>query len=165
MTRDRIGGVVVATACLAAALHAAQNVREFEFVSVRRSLTPPRTPAGTPAPRGEFSVLANGRLEIRNETLANLAAVAFGFDAGPSKGVVQTTADWMLQDGFDITAAAGQEWTTPPPGTAIPAELRTMLRALLEDRFSIQTRIATKQVSVTALRVAKPEKLCPYLRI
>jgi uncharacterized protein (TIGR03435 family) len=39
-----------------------------------------------------------------------------------------------------------------------------MLRALLEDRFALQARIATKKVNVNALRLAKPEELGPGLR-
>lgn len=161
MTCDRRWAIVVATFCLTAAFDAAQELQEFEFVSVRRSLKPPAREAGAPPPRGEFLVLANGRLEVRGETLANLAAMAFGFDAEVKRGVVQATADWMLQDRFDITASASQPWTTT---TTVPAELRTMLRALLEDRFSIETRVATKKVTAIALRVSDTKQLGPYLR-
>jgi uncharacterized protein (TIGR03435 family) len=39
-----------------------------------------------------------------------------------------------------------------------------MLRAMLEDRFAVQARIGTKQMSVTALRVKTPDKLGPAIR-
>jgi len=69
----------------------------------------------------------------------------------------------MAKDSFDIVAAAGRPWTTPPSGTKVPAELRTMLRAMLEDRFALQARVSTKQVSVVALRVTPPDKLGPAI--
>jgi uncharacterized protein (TIGR03435 family) len=61
-----------------------------------------------------------------------------------------------LTDRFDITATAAHRWTTPPPGTTFPAELRTMLRALLEERFGLKATIQKRTVDVTALRLAKP---------
>jgi uncharacterized protein (TIGR03435 family) len=158
-------GATAVALCLTVAPSAAQNVGEFEFVSVRRS--PPQAAAypGAPVPPGELRVLPDGRLEARGQSLANLARVAFGFDdVDPNRGVVQTPADWMWKDRFDVTASAGQPWTTPRPGTTVPAELRTMLHALLEDRFALQARIATKKVDVTALRLVKPDKLGPGLR-
>jgi uncharacterized protein (TIGR03435 family) len=156
--------VIGATAalCLAAALSVAQDVRDFELVSVRQSAPTSSAPGANAS--GSLRVLPDGRFEARGEALANLARVAFGFDhVDPNRGVVQA-ADWMWKDRFDLTASAGQPWTTPPPGTTVPPELRTMLRMLLEDRFALRARIATKKVDVTALRLAKPERLGPGLR-
>jgi uncharacterized protein (TIGR03435 family) len=165
MNPRRVVGAAAGALCLAATLSAAQEVLEFEFVSVRRSAPPAVAPQpGSSGSRAGFLVLPDGRVEVRSESLANLARVAFGFDhVDPNRGVVQA-ANWMWNDRFDITAAAGQPWTTPPPGTSVPAELRTMLRALLEDRFALQARIATARVDVSALRLARKERLGPGLR-
>jgi uncharacterized protein (TIGR03435 family) len=168
-------GVVACTLCLAAALLSAQDAREFEVVSVRRS---PAVTAGSPndpvsiaqsrskAPRATFLVLPDGRFEARNQSLAALTSVAFSFDqiAG-SKGVVDPSAQWMSIDQFDVIGATGRPWTTPPPGTNVPAELRTMLRTMLEDRFALRARIGTRSMSVLVLQLAKPDKLGPAIRL
>jgi uncharacterized protein (TIGR03435 family) len=110
-------------------------------------------PAGT---RAGITVRSGGRFEARGQTLADLARVAFGFEtADPARGMVQAAADWMWNDRFDITATANHQWTTPPPGTAVPAELRPMLRALLEQRFALKAQVKTQRVDATALRLAK----------
>jgi uncharacterized protein (TIGR03435 family) len=109
-------------------------------------------------------VLPDGRFEARGQSLANLARVAFGFDhVNPNQGVVQA-ATWMWNDRFDITASAGRPWTDQPSGTTVPNELRMLLRGLLEDRFALQARIATKKVSVIALQLATPDQVGPGLR-
>ena len=156
MNHAHIVGVTTGALCLAVVLSAAQDVREFEFVSVRQVATPAAPSVGAPVPGGEFRILPNGRFEARRHSLVSLAQVAFGFDDLERKqGVVQASG-WVSTDRFDITAAADVPWTTPPSGTTIPSELRTMLRALLEDRFALQARIATKEVDVMAMRLVKP---------
>ena len=40
-----------------------------------------------------------------------------------------------------------------------------MLKAMLEERFGLQARIATKKVEVIALQMAKPDTLGPGLRV
>jgi uncharacterized protein (TIGR03435 family) len=153
--------VVVAVLCLATVLKA--DVQKFEFVSVRRTPPAPTTQPGAPAPRGEFRVLPDGRLEARSETVADLTRVAFGFEGNDPNGGVVKAAYWMWNDRFDVTASAGRPWTMPPPGTNVPTELRAMLRVFLEDRFALQARVETRKVDVVALRLAKPDTLGPYL--
>jgi uncharacterized protein (TIGR03435 family) len=70
----------------------------------------------------------------------------------------------MWNDRFDVTVSTSQPWTTPPPGTTLPAELRTMLRTMLEDRFALQARVTTKKIVVNALRLAKRDTPGPALR-
>jgi uncharacterized protein (TIGR03435 family) len=126
----------------------------FEVVSVRPSPPVFNAPAGT---RDGVRVLPGGRFEARGQTLAQLAGVAFGFEnADAARGMVEAKVEWFSTDRFDITATAAHRWTTPPPGTIFPAELRTMLRALLEERFGLKVRIQKRTVDVTALRLAKP---------
>jgi uncharacterized protein (TIGR03435 family) len=159
-----LAGSTAGALCLAVTLSAAQAAAEFEVVSVRRSVALPAPVPGTRAARGGFVVLPDGRFEARGETLVNLARVAFGFDhVDPNRGVVQANVDWYWEDRFDITAEGGHPWTTPPPGTTVPAELRTMLRSLLEERFAMKARVETKTVDVIAVRLSKSE-LGPGLR-
>jgi uncharacterized protein (TIGR03435 family) len=142
----------------------AVNGQAFELVSVRRSAAPAPPSPGAGVPRGEFRLIPDGRVEARGQTLADLARVAYGFEqVDPKSGVVDADP-WMWTTRFDVIAAAGQPWTTPPSGSKVPSELRTMLRAMLEDRFRLQARIVTKKVEVIALQLAKPDRLGPGLR-
>ncbi len=136
----------------------------FELVSVRRSAAPASSSPGARVPRGEFRMLPDGRVEARGQTLADLARVAYGFEQVDPRGGVVDADRWMWTDRFDITAAAGQPWTAPPSGSKVPNELRTMLKAMLEDRFGLQARVSTKKVEVIALQLAKPGTLGPGLR-
>ena len=161
-----VAALTVSALWLMAAASAAQDGPVFELVSVRRAEPAPIAPAsGRSGPRAGFSVLAGGRVEVRAQTVVDVARVAFGFEqVDPSHGVVEAGPDWLWNDRFDITAAADHQWTTPPPGSRVPAELRPMLRKLLEDRFELKARIEAKNIQVTALRRAKPGAPGPGLR-
>lgn len=143
-------------------LRAAGNAEAFELVSVRRAPTPKPASPGAPAP-GSFRILPDGSFQVRGESLANLARLAYGFDNVDPRGRVQA-AEWMWNDRFDVTVSTSQPWTTPPPGTTLPAELRTMLRTMLEDRFALQARVTTKKIVVNALRLVKRDTPGPTLR-
>jgi uncharacterized protein (TIGR03435 family) len=154
MRRQQMRFVAWAFCLAASARSAAQVVPVFEVVSVRSSPPAFNAPAGT---REGLTVLPGGRFEARGQTLAQLAGVAFGFEnADPARGMVEAKVEWWLTDRFDVTATAAHRWTTPPPGTMFPAELRTMLRALLEERFGLKATIQKRTVDVTALRLARP---------
>jgi uncharacterized protein (TIGR03435 family) len=102
-----------------------------------------------------MSALSGGRFEARQQTVENLARVAYGFEhVDPRRGVVArgrnfTTGEYR----FDITAVAEEEWSRPTDGEVVPPELRAMLRTLLEERFQLEVRIQTKKVGVYALRL------------
>lgn len=86
-------------------------------------------------------VLRAGRYDLRNATMVDLIAFAYGVNAesvlgGPS---------WLEMTRFDIVAKA-------PDGTA-PAALKAMLKALLADRFRLVARTDTRPIPVFALTV------------
>jgi uncharacterized protein (TIGR03435 family) len=146
------------------ALRAAGNAEAFELISVRRAPTPKPTSPGAPLAPGSLRILPDGSFQVRGESLANLARLAYEFEnVDPQSGRVQA-ADWMWNDRFDVTVSTTQPWTTPPPGTTVPAELRTMLRTMLEDRFALRVRVTTKKMNVIALRLAKRDTPGPALR-
>lgn len=160
-----VAAVTASALWLIAATTAAQNRPVFELVSVRRSEPTSTAVAGRSGPRAGFSVLPGGRVEVRAQTVVDVARVAFGFEqVDPSRGMVEAGPNWLWNDRFDITAAVDHQWTAPPPGSTVPAELRPMLRALLEDRFELRARIDMKTMQVTALRLAKPGTPGPGLR-
>ena len=148
-------GVLCVVVLLALALISVEGAQErptFQLVSIRKVAVP----AGTPAPRSSFTVLADGRFEARGATIADLVRIAFGFEEmDPRTGVIDApNLAWAEWERFDVTAAAEGEWSKPPAGGRIPAELRPMMRTLLEDRFALKANIQNKRIDVYALRLA-----------
>ena len=149
MTRP---AATVLCALAVTSFEAAQERPTFQLVSIRKAAAA----AGTPATRSSFTILADGRFEARGATIGDLARVAFGFEQmDPRSGVVDApNLAWAEWERFDVTAAAEGEWSKPPAGDRVPAELRLMLRALLEDRFALKANIQNKRIDVYALRLA-----------
>lgn len=146
---------------------AQQPAQTFQFISIRP--VPGICPtlalclgAGSKAPSSlphSISVLPGGRFEARNQPFENLARLAFGFEGvDPRKGVVSMPRlAWMEQDRFDVTAITDREWSVPPAGDRVPAELRVMLRGLLEQRFQMKARLHTRKMDVYAVRLSNQE--------
>jgi len=138
----------------------------FQLVSIRKVLAAPCPPqelcigaAGPSRNPSSIGALAGGRFEARNQSLENLVRVAYGFEQiDPRHGMVDGGGLRSARVArFDITAVSDREWTTPPAGEQLPAEVRTMLRALLENRFKLKARLETKKVDVAALRLVGTE--------
>ena len=149
-------GLTLATMLCALALtsiEAAQERPTFQLVSIRKTAA---ASSGSPAPRSSFTILPDGRFEARAATIGDLARVAFGFEhMDPRSGVVDApNIAWSQWERFDVTAAGEGEWSKPPAGDRLPAELRLMLRTLLEDRFALKANIQNRQIDVYALRLA-----------
>src|SRR5439155_16514175 len=84
-------------------------------------------------------VLRAGRYEVRSATMIDLIRLAYGVDderivGGPS---------WLESDRFDVIAKA--------PAGASADTAKTMLRALLADRFGLVVRQDTKPVPAFVL--------------
>jgi uncharacterized protein (TIGR03435 family) len=146
---------------------AQQPAQTFQFISIRP--VPGVCPqlilclgAGSKLPSSvphSISVLPGGRFEARNQSFENLARLAFGFEGvDPRNGVVSMPRlAWIEQDRFDVTAITDREWSVPPAGDLVPAELRVMLRALLEQRFQMKARLHTRKMDVYAVRLSNQE--------
>lgn len=148
--------MVVSAAALTASAQAAPGA-EFEAATVKPSA--PNSQMASPAIR---QLLANmldmapgaipsnpGRVNIRNETLAQIAARAWSVRASRVSG-----PKWISEDLFDIDATFPRETTRE--------DLHLMLQELLEDRFGL--KLHREQISVKgyALVVAKDgPKLTP----
>jgi uncharacterized protein (TIGR03435 family) len=106
-----------------------------------------------------MTFLPGGRFEARKSTIEDLARVAYGFEDVHPRGTVHTPRFFGLgDDKYDITAATGQEWSTPPPGEVVPPELRSILRVFLADRFELEARVEVRKVDVYALRLARADR-------
>ena len=126
----------------------------LQLVSIRKTAPVSAAPgqlARRPPP--VLTVLAGGRFEARAVSLEDLVRVAYGYEhRDPRHGVIESNVSWAGRDLYDVTAAIDGDWTKPPAGDRIPAELRLLLRGLLEDRFALKARIETKRLDVYALR-------------
>jgi uncharacterized protein (TIGR03435 family) len=88
-----------------------------------------------------------GRYEIRSATMVDLVSTAYGVD--PDK--VLGGPNWLELDRFDVLATA-------PAGTT-PEVLRTMLQALLTERFKLAVHIDKKEMPTYALILGKKQQL------
>jgi len=150
-------GLAVSVLVGSRALRAAQGVEtpRFEVVSVK-----PNT-SGT----GMIMIRAQpgGRFTATNVTLRNLITTAFRLQpfqlvGGPS---------WLASDHFDILAkapdAAGDVFSFQQTGPE-PSPGQLMLRAMLADRFKLQTHIETRELPIYSLVLARADgKLGPKL--
>jgi len=83
------------------------------------------------------------RYDLRNASMVDLVARAYGVD----QNLVVGGPNWLEMDRFDIVAKA--------PENSSPDEVKTMLKALLADRFKIVVHNDTKPVPVWALTAGK----------
>jgi uncharacterized protein (TIGR03435 family) len=107
-----------------------------------------------------ISVLPGGRFEARNQTIENMVRVAFGFEQIDLAVGVVAESKFSSPDAerFDVTAVADLEWPRAAAGENVPSEFRTMLRALLEDRFKLRARVELTDVDVLALQLTRADR-------
>ena len=129
---------------------ASPTERRFEVASVKPSLSPYEqgrlAGQGQPVPIARFGIQTQpGGRFLAGSTLKQLIAEAFDvkdyqIEGGP---------EWLATNYFEITANAGAD--------ATPADIRAMLRTLLNERFGLRTRSETRQAPVYVLTVARSD--------
>lgn len=134
---------LIALACLTAAVACAQT---FEVASVK-----PSAPGGT----GLNINLDEGRFTARNVPLQFL--ITFAYDVRSHE--VTGGPAWINSDRWDITAKPESRTDFSPEGQV---KARTMVRALLADRFQLVIHRETKELPIYALVIGKNgSKLTP----
>jgi len=88
-------------------------------------------------------VIRGGRFEVRNATMLNLIAVAYGMDSDKIRG----GPSWLDVERFDIIAKA--------PAATKQDEAKQMLQTLLAERFQLVVKKDTKPMPGFALTVGK----------
>ena len=133
--------------------------RRFDVASVK--LSPPlnervaqaRAAGGPPPTVYDMRTLPGGRFTATMASLKMLVGYAFEvrdyqIEGGPK---------WLATDYFDIAATANSDVTAP--------EIRTMLKALLTERFGLRARLESRQAPVHVLTVARSDgRLGPELK-
>ena len=94
--------------------------------------------------------LANARVEFRATTLLRLISQAY--IVPPER--IEGGPNWLDTDRFDITAQG--------PAHASQLALRTMLHALLEERFSLKAELKEKDIPAFVFTAAKPGVIKPH---
>ncbi len=121
-----------------------QSVDTGRADAVARADVHLRPPGAILAMRRGF---ANGRYELRNATMLDLIATAWGVDSGKVAG----GPDWLEMDRFDVVAKA--------PTGSTPESLRQILRGILEDRFHLVARDGATEVPGYALVAGRKPRL------
>jgi uncharacterized protein (TIGR03435 family) len=117
----------------------AQSAPKFEAVEIRAS-----GPNTVPRMRNGFS---RGRYEFGNATLVDMIRTAWSVDADTVVG----GPDWLDADRFDVMAMA--------PAGSTPDELRTMLRAMLAERFQLVVHNGIKDAPTYAMTAGSEAQL------
>jgi uncharacterized protein (TIGR03435 family) len=118
---------------------AAADELTFRTVSLTRNTT-------NPGPT-RFNVLPNGSYEIVNQSLMELLQLAYpGYtlDRG-------SLPRWAITESYDLTA------TSPLARPATSEDRQVMLRALLRDRFNVQTHLRVHEEPVYDLVLARED--------
>jgi uncharacterized protein (TIGR03435 family) len=98
-----------------------------------------------------------GRFTVTNMTLRELIGIAYEIPPPLRKARMSGGPAWMDADRFDIMAKAN--------GNLTLSQHLVLLRTLLADRFKLVAKIATREMPVYALVVARSDrKLGPQLR-
>lgn len=123
---------------------------EFEVASIK-----PSTSDTPPPPPGARQVQPGGRLNWFGVPLRALITQAWDLDPDPHAEMVGAPK-WLDSARFDLVAKAPAD-ATADGRQIFSDDLRRMLRALLMDRFKMETHYEDRPVDVYTLVAAKPK--------
>jgi uncharacterized protein (TIGR03435 family) len=133
---------------LDAQLQASEHWPSFEVASVKQN---------TSDDHRSFSAQPGGRLVVRNLTLKNLIAAAFGM--ADIQALIPDRIlggpDWIDSERYNIDAKASTEFHFAPGGP--PKDMLLMLRSLLEERFKLKAHRETREMPIFELVVARKD--------
>ena len=135
----------IAVVVAAASNLRAQSADRFEVASVK--------PNRSGALNIGFDVPGPRRFTVTNAPLREI--IRFGHDVDEARLV--GGPEWIRSERFDIVATAERDipaWTPQGP----PAVLLSMVRALLADRFHLETHRDTRELPVYALVVTRSDR-------
>jgi len=133
-----IGAVMLAFGLDAHARQSARAPASFEVVSVKRLAS---SRPGSMSPM----LMPGGRVVAQNVTARELIRSAYALEDSQVEG----GPGWIGADRFDIEARAA--------ATATPDDVRAMLRALMKDRFSLESHIESKETSIFAMIASRSD--------
>jgi uncharacterized protein (TIGR03435 family) len=139
ITRWSLAAILAIGAPLSYLVATAQQARpEFEIADIH--VTPPRADGRSAVQVQGIGAVRGGRYEIHNATMMDLITTAYGVEAGAVIG----GPSWLALDRFDVIAK-------PPDGGTAAASIHLMLQSLLEGRFKLVVREATRPLPAWVL--------------
>ena len=133
-----IGAVMLAFGLDAHARQSTRPPASFEVVSVKRLAS---SRPGSMSPM----LMPGGRVVAQNVTARELIRSAYALEDSQVGG----GPGWIGAERFDIEARAA--------ATATPDDVRAMLRALMKDRFSLESHIESKETSIFAMIASRSD--------
>ena len=131
-----------------AQVQASEQRPTFEVASIKQN---------TSDDRRSFGVRPGGLLVVRNSTLQNLIAAAYGM--ADIQALVPERVlggpGWIDSERYNIDAKASTEFHFAPGGP--PKDMLLMLRSLLEGRFKLVAHRETREMPVFELVVARED--------
>jgi uncharacterized protein (TIGR03435 family) len=118
---------------------------EFEVAVIK--------PSGPGVPGQFIRLLPGGRWEVRGRHLKDLITMAWDIGTNTDE-LLAGAPKWLDTVRWDVTAQAP---VTGPETRIDQEDIRTMLRALLADRFKLKTHYEDRPRSAYALVAAKPK--------
>ena len=139
----------------------AEKRLEFETASIKQNVSGAPPSGETPAsniPLGNANTVSStgGLLQAVNWPLLNYIQFAFDSPLYQRKILLSQLPKWALSDRFDIQARAN--------GDATIAEMRAMMRSLLEDRFQLTVHKEMKQTAIYEVVLTTKGKTGPQLK-
>ena len=128
-----IASLAMASLCVAQP----QSPQSFEVASIR--------PNRSGATDSNVDSTAGGRLTITNENVKALIILAFGV----KDYQISDAPGWLDSERYDIAAK-----TATPANPGLETE-KSLLRALLADRFALQSHKETRESTVYSLQIGK----------
>jgi len=129
---------------------------EFDVASVKQNKSDDKPKSNFLLGPGDVYAPNGGLFSASSTPLVVYIAFAYKLTNNQLQFLRTGLPDWVTTDRFDIQARA--------QGDPTKDEMRLMMQSLLADRFKLTVRHETREVSVLALLLSKPEKTGPRLR-
>jgi uncharacterized protein (TIGR03435 family) len=111
-----------------------------------------------PPPRPTWLMLPGGRLEVTDQLAIDLIRVAFQLEHVDPK-FVSGGPGWLQHDRYDVIGLTGADGLVDATVAEISHESRSLLKALLIERFKLRTRMQPMKLQVMVLERADTQAL------
>ena len=148
--------ILVGTVCGPPMIQAqSQPELKFDVASVKANTTDERGGLNIPL-LGDLYTPTGGVFSGKNIWLLTYIYFAFNLTGNQMQALLPHLPEWVINDRFDIEGRA--------EGNPTKAQMRMMVKSLLEDRFKLASHYETQQLPVFAAMLAKPGKIGPKIR-
>ena len=136
---------------------AKKTFQEFEVASIRENKSSETgTGMNFPLGTGDAYKPNGGHFSVTNMPLSGYIAFAWKITPSQSAALSPQLPEWVKVTRYDIEARVEGEPTKD--------DMRTMMRALLADRFHLKLHSETREVAVFDMILARPGKTGPSLK-